>query len=161
MPPLATSVEAATDDLLVLEERVARARARLVRTPGGIPLQPPAGSESGTPVKTTTTRFTRDPQIIAWMLETVNGVCEVCDRPAPFLRPDGYPYLEVHHVRPLADGGPDKVDNTIGVCPNCHRQLHYGTARGDLRAKVIAKVKRILDYPAGAVATVEIEDVTA
>ncbi|MGH8437576.1 MAG: HNH endonuclease [Pseudomonas sp.] len=33
---------------------------------------------------------------------------------------------EVHHKVRLADGGLDTVENAIAVCPNCHRQAHFG-----------------------------------
>ncbi|WP_342542729.1 HNH endonuclease signature motif containing protein [Paenisporosarcina sp. FSL H8-0542] len=36
------------------------------------------------------------------------------------------PYLEVHHIKRLADNGEDSVENAIAVCPNCHRELHFG-----------------------------------
>lgn len=55
------------------------------------------------------------------------GICERCRKPAPFIRDnDNSPYLEVHHKIPLADGGDDTVENAIALCPNCHRQAHYG-----------------------------------
>lgn len=36
------------------------------------------------------------------------------------------PYLEVHHIIFLAQGGDDTVDNAEALCPNCHRRKHYG-----------------------------------
>ncbi|HDR7378766.1 TPA: HNH endonuclease [Bacillus toyonensis] len=39
---------------------------------------------------------------------------------------DGTPYLEVHHVVPLATGGEDSVENAVALCQNCHRKAHYG-----------------------------------
>jgi len=48
-------------------------------------------------------------------------------KPAPFLRKkDQSPYLEVHHMIQLADGGEDTTENAVALCPNCHRQLHFG-----------------------------------
>lgn len=38
------------------------------------------------------------------------------------------PYLEVHHKVPLALGGDDTVANATALCPNCHRQNHFGKA---------------------------------
>lgn len=71
--------------------------------------------------------FRRNPHVIAEVLERADGICEECRRAAPFKRAsDGSPYLEVHHKIRLADGGKDTVENTIAVCPNCHRQLHFG-----------------------------------
>ncbi|MFC1652495.1 HNH endonuclease [Planctomycetota bacterium] len=38
-------------------------------------------------------------------------------------------FLEVHHLFRLADDGPDIPDNVAAICPNCHRELHYGADR--------------------------------
>jgi predicted HNH restriction endonuclease len=71
--------------------------------------------------------FKRNPDVIAEVLVKANGVCEKCESPAPFSRAsDGTPYLEVHHKIRLADGGEDTVENAIAVCPNCHKELHFG-----------------------------------
>ncbi|WP_250452543.1 HNH endonuclease signature motif containing protein [Caballeronia sp. ATUFL_M2_KS44] len=70
--------------------------------------------------------FKRSPYVIAEVLLRANGICESCGAPAPFVRKDGSPYLEVHHVTRLADGGVDEVSNAIAVCPNCHRERHFG-----------------------------------
>ena len=45
-----------------------------------------------------------------------------------FHTPTGEPFLEVHHIRRLSDGGPDDPLSLAGVCPNCHRQAHHGDA---------------------------------
>jgi 5-methylcytosine-specific restriction protein A len=45
---------------------------------------------------------------------------------APFERPNGTPYLEPHHIRRIADGGPDHPRWVAGICPNCHREIHHG-----------------------------------
>ncbi len=71
--------------------------------------------------------FVRNPDVVAEVLSRAKGICEKCHAPAPFLRKsDGTPYLEVHHIIPLAEDGEDTVENAIGLCPNCHRQQHYG-----------------------------------
>jgi 5-methylcytosine-specific restriction enzyme A len=74
-----------------------------------------------------TRAFRRNPDVIAEVLLRADGSCEGCRKPAPFMRPDGRPYLEVHHRQRLADGGEDSVENAIALCPNCHREHHYGT----------------------------------
>lgn len=84
---------------------------------------------SSLPSKTvvTTTVYGRNPHIVVEVLNRANGICENCNKLAPFIREsDGTPYLEVHHIIRLADGGEDSLENTIAVCPNCHRELHYG-----------------------------------
>lgn len=67
-----------------------------------------------------------------------NGYCEGCENPAPFIRPsDGTPYLEVHHIVPLAEDGEDTVENAIALCPNCHREVHFGSKKEQLRTKLL------------------------
>lgn len=99
-----------------------------------------------TPSKTTasTTSFVRDPAVKAWVLVRAKGCCECCDLPAPFVMPDDTPFLEVHHLRTLADGGSDRVSNAVALCPNCHRQMHYGKLASDMRASVLSKVDELL-----------------
>ncbi|WP_250520707.1 HNH endonuclease signature motif containing protein [Caballeronia sp. NCTM1] len=71
--------------------------------------------------------FNRNPYVVAEVLLRAKGICEACGSSAPFRRrSDNTPYLEVHHLKPLADGGDDTVANAIGVCPNCHRAAHFG-----------------------------------
>lgn len=75
----------------------------------------------------TTTAYLRNPDVIAEVLDRAQGICESCVKPAPFLRSsNGEPYLEVHHRLPLAQGGEDTVENAIALCPNCHRERHFG-----------------------------------
>jgi 5-methylcytosine-specific restriction protein A len=54
-----------------------------------------------------------------------NGICEGCQNNAPFTTTAGVPYLEVHHVRSLSDGGPDDPQYVVAICPTCHRRAHY------------------------------------
>jgi hypothetical protein len=74
-----------------------------------------------------TTVFVRNPGVIRKVLERAGGFCEDCRAAAPFRRSsDGTPYLEVHHLMRLADGGLDTVENARALCPNCHRRAHDG-----------------------------------
>ncbi len=76
---------------------------------------------------TTVLDFDRNPDVVAEVLAQASGKCQQCGSPAPFTRKsDGSPYLEVHHKIPLAFGGEDTVVNAIALCPNCHREAHYG-----------------------------------
>ena len=72
-----------------------------------------------------------------------SGVCEGCEDHAPFTDRNGLPYLEVHHVHRLADGGPDRPDSVVAICPNCHRRIHYGADGGDYNASLISKLTMI------------------
>ena len=72
--------------------------------------------------------FRRNPDVIVEVLERTGGTCEACGKPAPFRRASNdEPYLEVHHKKPLSQGGEDTVENATALCPNCHRKRHYGT----------------------------------
>ncbi|TDW59756.1 HNH endonuclease [Oceanimonas baumannii] len=74
-----------------------------------------------------TTAYARNPDVVAEVLLRAKGMCESCHADAPFRRSkDGSPFLEVHHIIQLSMGGKDTVENTIAVCPNCHRKFHFG-----------------------------------
>src|SRR5262245_5253174 len=78
-----------------------------------------------TPVERQTFYRQRSQWIKLYTLRRANGQCEGRGIPAPFLTPDGQPYLEVHHIRRLSDGGPDHPRWVVAICPNCHRRAHY------------------------------------
>lgn len=85
-----------------------------------------------TAITVKTTAYKRNPDVIAEVLERANGKCERCNKPAPFIRAsDGTPYLEVHHKKALSDMGNDTVNNSIALCPNCHRELHFGQMKSE------------------------------
>lgn len=92
----------------------------------------------------------------AYLKETVkriaDGKCQLCGKDAPFVDNNGEPYLEEHHVKKLADGGTDTIDNVVAICPNCHRKVHIlndtkdtnileGIAENNVNA-----LKRLLEY---------------
>jgi 5-methylcytosine-specific restriction endonuclease McrA len=60
--------------------------------------------------------------------------CMVCEslglNPITFYKKNNEPYVEVHHVIPIANlrVGTLGPSNLITVCANHHRQLHYGNA---------------------------------
>lgn len=45
------------------------------------------------------TQLARDASVKAWILGQANGVCECCNKPAPFNGADGEEFIEEHHVR--------------------------------------------------------------
>ena len=116
--------------------------ARLLRTRGRLPK--PSGEHNPGRRTRETPYYQRDPAVVAWLRQEANGVCECCDAPAPFTKPDGEPYLEVHHLRRLADGGSDTVENAVAICPNCHREIHHGAEQGELRDRLYLKQKRLI-----------------
>ncbi|MEF1204022.1 HNH endonuclease signature motif containing protein [Vibrio owensii] len=73
--------------------------------------------------------YRRDPDVVAEALYRAEGFCEMCKEKAPFIkRSNGEAYLEVHHIIPLSQGGLDSLENVISLCPNCHREIHFGPA---------------------------------
>lgn len=75
-------------------------------------------------VTSTVIQKVRDPYIAEYARRRANGICQLCGIPAPFNRSDGTPYLESHHIDWLAEGGEDSIENTVALCPNCHRKMH-------------------------------------
>jgi len=68
--------------------------------------------------------YERNPLVIAIARLRAGTRCEVRDCPHPiFVTPDGVPYIEVHHIDPLADGGEDTIENVACVCPAHHREV--------------------------------------
>lgn len=61
--------------------------------------------------------------------------CQICEslgeNPHSFKKKNGEYYIETHHIIPVSDTKNSKlsVDNLICVCPNHHRQLHYGNVK--------------------------------
>jgi 5-methylcytosine-specific restriction protein A len=73
---------------------------------------------------TSSHQYQRNPYIVEQARRRADGLCQLCDQPAPFKNKKGTPFLEVHHVQWLAKGGTDTLDNTVALCPNCHRKMH-------------------------------------
>lgn len=70
--------------------------------------------------------YQRSRKVSHYVLMRAQGACESCERPAPFMKKDGSPYLEPHHVNRVSDGGLDHPRYVAAVCPSCHREIHSG-----------------------------------
>lgn len=66
-----------------------------------------------------------------YVIARANGYCQLCGMPAPFNSPDGQPYLEIHHVRPIAEAEVDSSYNLVALCPNCHRKIEVNASESD------------------------------
>lgn len=75
-----------------------------------------------------------------YALVRAQGKCENCLKDAPFFASSGVPFLEVHHIFSLADDGPDIVENVAAICPNCHREAHFGIGRLELNSNLYFKI---------------------
>lgn len=67
----------------------------------------------------------RSQSVRSYALARAAGRCECCGAAAPFEDSRGQPFLEVHHLHRLTDGGPDLPDRVAAICPNCHRKVHH------------------------------------
>lgn len=104
----------------------------------------PLGSFEPAMVSKITTTYVRDPAVKAWVLKIAGDRCEGCDAPAPFKGQDGLPYLEVHHVMPLASHGSDTTTNAVALCPNCHRRCHSSLDREEFKLALYQKIPRLV-----------------
>lgn len=108
------------------------------------------------------TVYERRPDVKAWVLQEARGHCELCVTNAPFVRSDGTPYLEHHHVQRLCEGGPDTVENSVALCANCHRRLHHGADREEQKSLLYALVARLIRCDGGsAIQTLTADDTSA
>ncbi len=81
-------------------------------------------SGSGILTYKTSGSFIRNQYVSEYAKRRAHGICQLCKQPAPFIDYDGKPFLETHHIIWLADGGDDSIENTVALCPNCHRKMH-------------------------------------
>jgi 5-methylcytosine-specific restriction endonuclease McrA len=127
------------EDEAELDARVSELQARS-------DLTRPIGTSSPTrqPRSASQSPFARRPDVKTWVLRQASGHCELCTFPAPFQSAHGEPYLEHHHVLQLAHGGSDTIENSVALCPNCHRRLHHGADRDEQRERLYTLVDRLV-----------------
>ena len=100
------------------------------------------GTDTPDRAKVTGLVYARDPRIRASVMKRANGKCEYCGVPG-FKKPNGSRYLECHHIIALADVGKDRMTNVIALCPNDHREAHFGERGDELEKGMIEKVKAL------------------
>jgi 5-methylcytosine-specific restriction protein A len=105
------------------------------------------------PAQKKATAHTRSAAVRVYVLRRSEGKCEGCRSPAPFFKPGGEPYLEAHHIRRLADKGPDHPNGVIALCPNCHRRVHHGADGAEYNSSLLSRVAQIESSFGGSVGT--------
>jgi 5-methylcytosine-specific restriction protein A len=80
----------------------------------------------------TAKQYERNPYVSELAKRRAKGICQLCKKEAPFKNKNGEPYLETHHIKPLSKAGTDTIDNTVALCPNCHRRLHVLNNKEDI-----------------------------
>lgn len=83
--------------------------------------------------------FNRSTEVRRIVLQRANGKCEFCGLDG-FRTPSGLLFLETHHIIPLSDGGLDTIYNVAAVCPNHHREAHYGENADIIRETLIKRI---------------------
>lgn len=71
-------------------------------------------------------RIIRDTILSAKLKSKYDFKCQLCGN--TISAENGRKYAEAHHIQPLGTphNGPDKQENIICLCPNCHVKLDYG-----------------------------------
>lgn len=77
-------------------------------------------------------QYVRDAYVTEYAKRRANGICQLCENPAPFNNKKGEPYLETHHIVWMSRDGLDAPENTVALCPNCHRRMHVVDSREDI-----------------------------
>ncbi|MFE9998341.1 YDG/SRA domain-containing protein [Streptomyces avermitilis] len=98
-------------------------------------------------------RLVRDAAVSRNVKDLYGGECQACG--LRLVGPDGRPYSEGAHIRPLGTPhcGPDVEPNVLCLCPNCHVRLDIGAIiieddwsiivrAGELGGNVLSKLKR-------------------
>ena len=86
--------------------------------------------------------YSRDKTVRDAVLRRAQGKCEFCGRPG-FITRSGSRYLETHHVISLANEGTDRPTNVIALCPNDHREAHFGKRRAQIETEMILKLSAL------------------
>lgn len=77
------------------------------------------------------TQFDRSIWVSEYTKRKAKGICQLCNQKAPFNNKVGEPYLETHHIIWLSENGEDSIQNTVALCPNCHRKMHLLNTKSD------------------------------
>ena len=72
----------------------------------------------------------RNSKAVKDLKELYEHKCQITGDQLTFLKRDGIPYTEAHHLEPLAAGGADNPFNMIVVNPLTHKMLHYAKIEG-------------------------------
>jgi 5-methylcytosine-specific restriction protein A len=126
---------APTADEATLERRAAKLERQPIK-------DVPKGIERPEQTLSSGKSYVRDPVLRAWVRQQAEGKCEGCRNPAPFEK-DGRPFLEVHHVKHLAQDGTDLWTNVVALCPNCHQRCHHSSDKDEFTESLYQTVGRL------------------
>lgn len=89
--------------------------------------------------------YPRNNVLRTYVKERSNYSCEMpgCDY-IGFNKNDGKKYIEIHHVTPLSEGGEDSINNTVALCPNCHRKIHYSENKEEIKLSLYSYLDTVI-----------------
>ena len=100
----------------------------------------PPGNESPDRALHSGYSYKRDPKVRAHVIKRSKGRCEYCGKEG-FLMVNGERFVEAHHIISLAEQGPDTIDNVIALCPDHHRQAHFGADAEALEQEFLTRLE--------------------
>lgn len=86
--------------------------------------------------------YKRDPKVRAYVIKRAKGYCEYCGKQG-FQMANGQHYIEAHHIIALSEQGPDTPQNVIGLCPDHHREAHFGADAEKLEQDFLSKLNQL------------------
>jgi hypothetical protein len=98
------------------------------------------GTDAPDRAKSEVWSYARDPEVRKAVMRRAKGACEYCGRHG-FLKRNGSRYLESHHVIALANDGEDRLTNVIALCPNDHREAHFGERSEEIEREMILRLE--------------------
>ena len=66
-------------------------------------------------------------------LSALDYKCQFCS--TKILKANGDYYIEACHIKAKAEGGKDRLNNILILCPNCHKLFDYGNRENEKRTK--------------------------
>ncbi len=86
--------------------------------------------------------YERSPKVREYVLERAKGHCEWCGSKG-FTTSKGSTYLETHHIQPLSEEGDDSIFNVIALCPNHHREAHFGENSQQTKKALLDRIDKL------------------
>lgn len=107
------------------ENNLADAQSELGEEGDGEGKTPSSGRESEDPYnrQNKEERSILDSSLKTAVLTRDGGVCQCCGEGIG--EPEVSQLMKIHHIVPVELFGPDRQDNLITVCANCHDKVHY------------------------------------
>lgn len=94
--------------------------------------------------------YPRDPKVSHNALKIAKYQCELGSGHRTFLKMNGKPYMESHHLIPMSaavefENSLDVEQNIVCLCSTCHNEIHYGKERDALIGRLFRKRCEMLE----------------